>query len=98
MRDLEKINLDVKKDTFLSYLIRLGYNYKIKQYDELISTIRRKILKDIQIAITENKLKESMIYIFDSANINLLILAKKSERNLRPFRAEMNFTENDLKS
>ena len=85
MRDLEKINLDVKKDTFLTYLIRLGYNYKIRQYDELISTIRRKILKDIQIGITENKLKESMIYIFDSANVNLLIL-EESERivNISP--------------
>ena len=50
------IKLNVKKDTFRKYLIELGYNYNIKQYDDFINKMGNVIKKEISKAIKENKL------------------------------------------
>jgi len=55
------INLTVKKDTFEKNLIPLGYNYKIKQYEDLIESIQRIMFNEVE--GSENK-KEAVEKVF----------------------------------
>jgi len=67
------IKLNVKKETFIQYLLKLGYNYKINQYDDFIKRIGFIILNEVNIAMTENKLSIKINQIF-STKTDILIL------------------------
>ena len=58
------IRLDVKKDTFRTYLVKLGFNYKIIQYETMIAAIQRKVVKDLRAAYEESTLTERSLNIF----------------------------------
>ena len=58
------ISLLVKKNTFERKLNLLGFDYKIRQYDDFIYSIRRRILSEIETAEKEDKLREALDYIF----------------------------------
>ena len=74
------IKLNIKKETFKNHLLKMGYNYDIKQYDDFISSIRRKTLKDISEALSGGVLKESIHLIFGkSAQLtSIMILTEEN--------------------
>jgi len=59
------IKLSVKKETFQLYLQDIGYNYKIKQYDDFIQSFGRYIKREIIHAMTNNNLVSFLNKSFD---------------------------------
>ena len=68
------IKLNVTETTFKKYLIYSGYNYSIKQFDDMITSIKRNIILKVKNAITNNNLDDIATYIFDK-DISLFILS-----------------------
>ena len=70
------ITINITKKTFEKKLVQLGYNYKIKQFENLIDSIRKRIV--LEINESTNK-KETLNYIFKShLNAPFLILEDNS--------------------
>ena len=67
------INLEVKKETFMNYLVKLGFKYKIKQYDDFIESVQRKVFSDLKNSMKEDNLFEVAFSIFGTFNININI-------------------------
>jgi len=59
------IKLNVNKNTFVQYLLELGYNYKIKQYEDFIGKIGKSIQEKVKAAILEDRLDETINIIFE---------------------------------
>ena len=72
------IHLTTTKETFIKNLVKMGYNYKIKQYDDFIATIRRIISSQIDTAIQTTTLKEKVEQIF-GYEVSLLIIEDKNK-------------------
>ena len=72
------IKLNVTEKTFVSYLSEEGYNYSIKQFEDMISTIRRITILKIKNAIDNNNLETIVNYIFEKS-IDILILANPNK-------------------
>ena len=70
---MDTIRLDTEKQTFNENLIKMGYNYKIVQYENLIDSIRKRIVLEIKESLKSSKLKITIKKIFKK-DISLLIL------------------------
>ena len=75
------IHLIHTKETFIKNLIKIGYNYKINQYDDLITSIRRIVSSQINTAIEDKNLHEKIDEIF-GYDVPLIIIenSKKIEK------------------
>jgi len=71
------IRLDITKKTFEKNLLSYGYNYKIKQYDDFIDSIRRIILNKIE---NSSNLAETIFSIFKEEP-SILITIDKTKIN-----------------
>ena len=68
------ISLSVKRNTFQSKLSMLGYDYKIKQYEDFIFAIRRMILREVYQSRKDNNLKDVLNKIFgDYKKVSFMI-------------------------
>jgi len=66
------ISLKTTKQTFEKKLVLLGFNYKINQYDQFITSLRRRVIYEIE--ISKDK-KETLNNIFKNhLNVPFLIL------------------------
>lgn len=69
-----KIRLDVTEKTFTNYLIDIGFNYKIKQYDDFINSIKRNI-QTILINNINNNFEQLISFIFgEDRNLQLSLI------------------------
>lgn len=72
------MNLNVSKNTFEKYLVKMGYNLKIKHYDDFIKVLRDKAFRDALESITVDNLQRifpnyetmSIMSLIDASNIN----------------------------
>jgi len=78
------IKLNVNKNTFIQYLLELGYNYKIRQYEELIENIGKKIQKSIIDALNESKIDEVFNTIFEKDTGLLFLSDFKKIKHIKP--------------
>jgi len=67
------IRLNVKKNTFRQYLLELGYNYNIKQYDDFIQRLGNIIISEVKESILEDNLETIINKIFNKT-IDILFL------------------------
>ena len=73
------IRLNISEPTFRNYFTKIGYSYKIKQYDNFIKSIQRMVLSDIKDAFINNNIKEKLKTIFgEGKNITINILSDKN--------------------
>jgi len=72
------MNLDVTKTTFEKYLVNLGYNYKIKQFEDFKLSIFRIIKRTIINSIENNNISEIIDTIFNK-DISIKALENISE-------------------
>ena len=73
-----KILINVKEQTFQKTLIKMGYNYKIHQYDDFIKAMQRMVLKELTEAFNESKLTKIIYKIFNQ-DIPMSILENKEK-------------------
>lgn len=55
------IKIDVKKPTFEKSLVKIGFNYQIKQFDDLIASIKRNIIFSLKEAMNNGTLIEKTL-------------------------------------
>jgi len=72
------IKLNVNKNTFFQYLLELGYNYKIRQYEDFIGKIGKSIQEKVKTALLEDRLDETIEIIFEK-DIGILFLSDISK-------------------
>ena len=72
------IRLDVKRDTFEKYLLKMGFSFNIQQYDDFISSIRRILVHDIKEHMTNNTLRTALDTIFKNINFPSILLLEDS--------------------
>ena len=60
------IRINVTENTFKKTLTKLGFSYKIIQYEDMIKSIKRQTLKLIHNSIQDNNLNEVLTTIFGS--------------------------------
>lgn len=68
------IKLNVKKNTFEQYLLELGYNYRIKEYDDFIIAFGGAIQRLVYDSINNGNLKETVNKVFEK-DIGILFLS-----------------------
>jgi len=73
------IRLNIQKESFKKALVKLGYNYNIKQYDDFIERIRTIVVNELKQGVQENRLEAVLIRIFrtEIKIISLLSLQNK---------------------
>lgn len=67
------IKLNVSKNTFKKYLITMGYSLDVRQYEDMIFSIKRQARQEIINSIENLNIRETMYNIFNK-EVSLLIL------------------------
>ena len=70
---METIKLNVSENTFKRYLLTIGYSLNIRQYSDMIFSIRRQARNKIIASIQETNLEKTMYKVFNN-EVSLLIL------------------------
>lgn len=71
-----KFKLDITKKTFEKNLVLMGFNIKINQYEDMIASIKRNIVKKITQSIENKNIERTLIDIFESIDIPLVALER----------------------